>query len=73
LHEFGHHLSGKPAEIEGSDGEKAGSIAREEEAWVLAEKELMHFPELESEIDHFYYYKKFCLDSHMRALEEKTQ
>jgi hypothetical protein len=58
LHEFGHHLSGKPRPVED------GTLAREELAWDYAEKELTRYPDLAAQIDDFITYRKFCLDSY---------
>jgi len=59
LHEFGHHLSGKP----NATGEK---IIREIEAWDIAYKELFNFPVFAEFVKNFQSYKETCLLTYMK-------
>lgn len=57
LHEFGHHLSGKP-----NGNEK--SVKREEKAWELGLEQLKQLPELTGHLDNYKLYQKNCLKTY---------
>jgi hypothetical protein len=65
LHEFGHHLSGKP-----SPGED-GTVAREELAWDHAAKEIERYPPLGNQIDDFLAYREYCLVNYRKGEQDR--
>lgn len=64
LHEFGHHLSGKPGP--GEDG----SVVREELAWDYAGKEILQYPQLIEQKMDFLSYREFCLINYRKRQED---
>jgi hypothetical protein len=60
LHEYGHYLSGD--RLMGYT--ELDELAREEEAWENALKEIQKYPILLNEINDFNYHKEFCLKNY---------
>jgi hypothetical protein len=67
LHEFGHHLSGKPGP--GEDG----TLAREELAWDYAAKEIQQYPLLVRQIDDFITYREYCLFDYRKRARSRSE
>jgi len=62
LHEFGHHLSGKPTR------EEAVSVPRERLAWVKAEEELQRYPDLLAHRADFYALRDHLIKDYIEQL-----
>jgi hypothetical protein len=67
LHEFGHHLSGRPKP--GEDG----TVPREELAWEYASIELQRYPDLAAQREHFVGYRERCLNSYRKREQENLK
>lgn len=66
LHEFGHHISGKPAL---SIDSLLTKISREKIAWELGRPIAMQFPSLAIKIDSFDKYAEACIQTYIDGLK----
>ncbi len=61
LHEFGHHLSGRPEKTNDFEFKKR----REKLAWEIARQQALKYQVLANEIENFDFYSKICLKSYL--------